>query len=88
MSSLTYADYLRMESLLLRSRSRGPHTRPAVRSSWPSSSSSSPTKQSCELWLKQLGSSYAAAEALLPPCDTHDLELGLEFLLLVRPVDT
>ncbi|KUF19357.1 hypothetical protein AT728_30600 [Streptomyces silvensis] len=40
------------------------------------------THQSCELWLKQLGADLdAAAEALVPPGDPHDLELGLEFLL-------
>ncbi|MGW4380381.1 tryptophan 2,3-dioxygenase family protein [Kitasatospora sp. NPDC004531] len=80
MSPLTYADYLRMETLLSLQEPRTP----------PASSRSVVlaeqffiiTHQASELWLKQLGSDLdAAAEALMPPCDAHDLEIGLEFLL-------
>ncbi|WP_255306247.1 tryptophan 2,3-dioxygenase family protein [Streptomyces sp. Wb2n-11] len=80
MSRLTYVDYLRMESLLSLQEPRTPHT--AGRAVVLAEQFFIITHQSCELWLKQLGADLdAAAEALLPPCDTHDLELGLEFLL-------
>ncbi|MFH8795975.1 tryptophan 2,3-dioxygenase family protein [Streptomyces sp. NPDC017941] len=80
MSTLTYADYLRMETLLSLQEPRTPAT--AGRAVVLAEQFFIITHQSCELWLKQLGADLdAAAEALVPPCDPHDLELGLEFLL-------
>ncbi|MET8843731.1 tryptophan 2,3-dioxygenase family protein [Streptomyces rubiginosohelvolus] len=80
LSPLTYAEYLRMETLLSIQEPRTPPT--SSRAVVLAEQFFIITHQSCELWLKQLGSDLdAAAEALVPPCDSRDLELGLEFLL-------
>ncbi|WP_124270197.1 tryptophan 2,3-dioxygenase family protein [Streptomyces sp. ADI96-02] len=80
LSDLTYADYLRMETLLSLQEPRAPHT--AGRAVVLAEQFFIITHQSCELWLKQLAADLdAAVESLVPPCDPHDLELGLEFLL-------
>ncbi|MDT0611488.1 tryptophan 2,3-dioxygenase family protein [Streptomyces lancefieldiae] len=76
---MTYGDYLHMETLLSLQEPKAPNT--AGRAVVLAEQFFIITHQSCELWLKQLGADLdAAAEALLPPCDPHDLELGLEFL--------
>jgi tryptophan 2,3-dioxygenase len=80
LSPLTYAEYLRMEDLLSLQEPRTPAT--STHAVVLAEQFFIITHQSCELWLKQLGSDLdAAADALLPPCDPRDLELGLEFLL-------
>ncbi|MFI1167924.1 tryptophan 2,3-dioxygenase family protein [Streptomyces sp. NPDC020801] len=80
MGTLTYADYLRMETLLSLQEPRTPDT--AGRAVVLAEQFFIITHQSCELWLKQIGADLdAAAEALVPPCDTYDLELSYEFLL-------
>jgi tryptophan 2,3-dioxygenase len=80
MSALTYADYLRMETLLSLQEPRIPAT--ADRAVVLAEQFFIITHQSCELWLKQIGADLnAAADALRPPCDVNDLELSVEFLL-------
>ncbi|MDX3659646.1 tryptophan 2,3-dioxygenase family protein [Streptomyces sp. ID05-26A] len=80
MSALTYADYLRMEDLLSLQEPRIPAT--ADRAVVLAEQFFIITHQSCELWLKQMGTDLtAAAEAMTPPCDVSDLELSAEFLL-------
>ncbi|MFJ3232896.1 tryptophan 2,3-dioxygenase family protein [Streptomyces sp. NPDC086787] len=79
MSTLTYADYLRMETLLSLQEPRIPET--ADRAVVLAEQFFIITHQSCELWLKQVGADLsAAADELMPPCDDHDLELSVEFL--------
>ncbi|GGU28040.1 tryptophan 2,3-dioxygenase family protein [Streptomyces diastaticus] len=78
---MTYGDYLHMETLLSLQEPKAPNTAGRAVVLAVAEQFFIITHQSCELWLKQLGADLdAAAEALLPPCDPHDLELGLEFL--------
>lgn len=79
MSTLTYSDYLRMDTLLSLQETRVPVTAdPAV---VLAEQFFIITHQSCELWLKQIGADLnAAADALRPPCKADDLELCVEFL--------
>ncbi|GGU86021.1 tryptophan 2,3-dioxygenase family protein [Lentzea flava] len=80
MGTLTYADYLRMETLLSLQETRIPPT--ANRAVVLAEQFFIIAHQSCELWLKQIGADLTcAAEALLPPCDVGDLEQSIEFLL-------
>ncbi|MEV0923940.1 tryptophan 2,3-dioxygenase family protein [Streptomyces spongiicola] len=80
MSALTYADYLRTEPLLSLQEPRSPHS--ASRAVVLAEQFFIIAHQSCELWLKQVGADLdATAEKLVPPCDAHELEVGLEFLL-------
>lgn len=79
MTDLTYADYLRMDDLLSLQSPRTPHT--ADRAVVLAEQFFIITHQASELWLKQIASDLdAAAEALRPPHQPDDLELGAEFL--------
>jgi tryptophan 2,3-dioxygenase len=80
LSTLTYADYLQVETLLSLQVPRNPDA--ADQAVILAEQFFIITHQSCELWLKQIGADLnAAAEALMPPCDTCGLELGVEFLV-------
>ncbi|WP_236075770.1 tryptophan 2,3-dioxygenase family protein [Streptomyces coffeae] len=80
MTTLTYTDYLQMETLLSLQEPRIPAT--AGRAAVLAEQFFIITHQSCELWLKQVGADLgAAADALTPPCDVDDLESGVEFLM-------
>lgn len=80
MSTLTYADYLRIETLLSLQEPQVPAT--SGRAVVLAEQFFIITHQACELWLKQVAADLqAAAEALLPHCEVSDLELGAEFLM-------
>jgi tryptophan 2,3-dioxygenase len=80
LSTLTYRDYLRIETLLSLQEPRIPAA--ADRAVALAEQFFIIAHQSCELWLKQIVADLdAAAEALMPPGGVDDLELSVEFLL-------
>lgn len=79
MTTLTYADYLRVDTLLSLQETRTPDT--ASRSVVLAEHFFIVTHQASELWLKQVTFDLdAAADAMTPPYGLEDPELALEFL--------
>ncbi|KXK61863.1 hypothetical protein AWW66_11440 [Micromonospora rosaria] len=79
MTTLTYADYLHVETLLSLQEPRTPDT--ASRSVVLAEHFFIVTHQASELWLKQITVDLdAAAQAMTPPYGPEDDELALEFL--------
>ncbi|NGM14145.1 tryptophan 2,3-dioxygenase family protein [Verrucosispora sioxanthis] len=79
MTTLTYADYLQVDTLLSLQETRAPDT--ASRSVVLAEHFFIVTHQACELWLKQVTYDLdAAADAMTPPYGPEDEELALEFL--------
>jgi tryptophan 2,3-dioxygenase len=79
MTTLNYADYLNVDTLLGLQETRTPDT--SSRAVIQAEHFFIVTHQSCELWLKQVTIDLdAAAEAMAPPYGPADEELALEFL--------
>ncbi|WP_329791955.1 tryptophan 2,3-dioxygenase family protein [Lentzea sp. DG1S-22] len=79
MTTLTYSDYLQVETLLSLQETRSPDT--ASQAVVLAEHFFIVTHQSCELWLKQITIDLdAAAKAMMPPHGPDDDELALEFL--------
>lgn len=79
MTTLNYADYLQVDTLLSLQETRAPDT--ASRAVVLAEHFFIVTHQSCELWLKQVTIDLdAAADAMTSPYGVDDEELALEFL--------
>lgn len=79
MSTLNYADYLQVETLLSLQETRSPDT--SSRAVILAEHFFIVTHQASELWLKQVTFDLdSAAEAMAPPYGAEDEELALEFL--------
>jgi len=79
MATITYADYLHVNTLLSLQVTRTPDT--SSRAVILAEHFFIVTHQACELWLKQVTIDLdAAADAMTPPYGPEDEELALEFL--------